>query len=48
MNEEQRMSRMERGLRPEDLVERSFAKLKAWAQIPVLQDRMRTVASLQQ
>jgi hypothetical protein len=39
MSEQQRMSRMERGLRPEDLVERSFAKLNAWAQIgPALQE----------
>jgi hypothetical protein len=31
---------------PEDMVERATNKMKAWAQIPVLQDRMRTVASL--
>lgn len=45
LSEEKRMQRIERGLRPEDLVERSFAKLNAWAQIPGLLHRVREAAA---
>jgi hypothetical protein len=49
MSEQQRKERKDKygiPLPPEDRVEKATNKYKAWAQIPVLMDRVRVVASL--